>query len=116
MESKLPVDIAQKPIAEATDDELRMELSRRRDARIEKQYEARRKRFDGFTRENLNNLIPEHDRTSCSDFNTENGFPGGSNKPRCGRCALLQIIDEGIEVASNWDVTFTIEFSEIEYP
>ena len=63
------------------------------------------------TVEFLNIIQPEHDRTSCSDKDIQNGFyiedDGTVNKkypPRCRRCAYLEVItrevnpeDEGVK-------------------
>lgn len=104
----------------ATDDELRAELKRRDDARIKGLFELRNKRFNNFTMEQLNIVKPEHSRTSCSDTDIANGFTdsrdsdGHLRHPRCGRCALLQIVQGGIEAAGDFDVTFDVHFNEIK--
>ncbi len=43
-------------------------------------------------------LAPEHDRTSCSDERTSNGWRGSERAPRCVRCALLIALDDSSEV------------------
>jgi len=41
-------------------------------------------------------ISPEHDRTSCSDDNLENGLSSydGELTLRCSRCMLLEIMNE----------------------
>ncbi|KKL63997.1 hypothetical protein LCGC14_2169550 [marine sediment metagenome] len=47
----------------------------------------------------LNIIAPEHDRTSCSDENIQNGFWNG----RCTRCMYLEIINHTIELPVKFD-------------
>lgn len=52
-----------------------------------------------ITRELVDVLWPEHGRTSCSDTNTENGYPHYENgAPRCCRCMGLESINEPLEI------------------
>jgi hypothetical protein len=43
----------------------------------------------------LDFLLPEHDRTSCSDSHRTNGFHSGEvgRPPRCQRCAMLEFME-----------------------
>ena len=50
------------------------------------------------TKEFIDIICPNHDRTSCSDDNIANGFYANDDmtissvrRPRCARCALLEI-------------------------
>lgn len=40
-------------------------------------------------------FVPEHNRTSCSDENVQNGYTtaGRGGYPRCTRCALLRAVE-----------------------
>ena len=55
----------------------------------------------------LNITLPEHDRTSCSDEDIQNGFYSGSYKEkwmgRCRRCMSLQIINNDEDVPQDVD-------------
>ena len=62
----------------------------------------------------LNMILPEHDRTSCSDREINNGFYSlyigyndGSKKwqGRCRRCMALQIINKDEDVPKNTDLS-----------
>lgn len=46
----------------------------------------------------LNIIRPEHDRTSCSDDNLDNGFYSRGDKwyGRCTRCMYLEILRDGV--------------------
>ncbi len=79
-----------------TDEELNVELSRRKTLQLES---ARVKAFarahqitTGLTESMVDVLVPHHGRTSCNDVNLCNGF-GHSDltMPRCNRCALLEV-------------------------
>lgn len=50
------------------------------------------------TREIIDALRPDHDRTSCSDQNRQNGI-AGRRFPRCLRCALLDELETPGELA-----------------
>ena len=61
----------------------------------------------------LNALRPEHTRTSCSDDNLSNGwdlsgFEFGHQLIRCGRCALLELVNEEISIQEIKDLGFDI--------
>jgi hypothetical protein len=43
----------------------------------------------------INIIAPEHERTSCSDEDLNNGFYSNDNNTRCGRCTLLEILKKG---------------------
>ena len=43
----------------------------------------------------INAIVPEHDRTSCSDDNIENGFYSSTEHTRCSRCTMLQTLKQG---------------------
>jgi len=58
-----------------------------------------------LTQQAIDFVAPEHDRTSCSDTDTGNGYGGWSGKynpngskeihfPRCTRCYLLNHLEE----------------------
>lgn len=55
-------------------------------------------------------IAPKHDRTSCGDENSCNGFEecyeGGRHKFRCARCALIEI-ENGEEIPEDMEVRFT---------
>jgi hypothetical protein len=52
-------------------------------------------------------LTPDHDRTSCSDSDTCNGYGDSDRMPRCKRCFLLNQKSEG-----SWEAKdFTVELS-----
>tara|TARA_R110000782_G_scaffold220705_1_gene307929 strand:+ start:255 stop:464 length:210 start_codon:yes stop_codon:yes gene_type:complete len=60
----------------------------------------------------LNIVLPEHDRTSCSDDDVQNGFwssygyiKGGNWQGRCRRCVALQIINEDEDVPKGVDLS-----------
>ena len=61
----------------------------------------------------LNIILPEHDRTSCSDEDITNGFwsmygtESGKDKwmGRCRRCMALQIIKQDEEVPKETDLS-----------
>lgn len=43
-------------------------------------------------------ILPEHERTSCSDDNIENGFYSRNGETwhgRCSRCMMLEILKSG---------------------
>lgn len=43
----------------------------------------------------LNIIQPEHNRTSCSDDELNNGFYSNNGYTRCFRCTVLEIIKKG---------------------
>jgi hypothetical protein len=47
------------------------------------------------SKELIDLIAPQHDRTSCNDNELGNGFYSNSGNTRCGRCSLLQILKEG---------------------
>jgi hypothetical protein len=60
----------------------------------------------------LNIILPEHDRTSCSDEDLQNGFwsrrgynDKGDWQGRCRRCMSLQIIDKDEDVPKGVDLS-----------
>lgn len=83
-------------LTDFTDAELRMEVQRRaavQNGKINEHRERQRGLTEKFI-DTLLLLVPEHDRTSCSDENPCN--PGGGGHPaRCIRCALLRVKREG---------------------
>lgn len=61
-------------------------------------------------------LIGDHDRTSCSDLEHNNGFGSSeSGGYRCKRCAILDIIDSGFpEAYDNWSIQFEPMFTKTD--
>lgn len=94
-----------KPLAEWTDEEIRVEMEQRRAERRRAANARRQMQAQALTREIIDALRPDHGRTSCSDDNPANGWGsnGEGSAPRCTRCALLETLegramDEGFEL------------------
>lgn len=52
-------------------------------------------------------MCPEHDRTSCSDEATDNGFfsrNGSTWHGRCRRCMWLEVLQDG-KVPDGFDIS-----------
>ncbi len=66
-----------------------------------------------YIREHADVILPllEHDRTSCSDTNVDNGFGSrGDNGYRCAKCALIELIQHEAPESAIKDIAF-IDFS-----
>lgn len=48
-----------------------------------------------MTLDDVNELVPNHDRTSCSDENLANAYPNNMGYVRCVRCAFLYRVRNG---------------------
>ena len=95
-------------LGQFTDTELEAEMKRRREERERKLREAHQARYSygkgllddpnsrAIVLKVIDVLHPDHDRTSCSDTNLDNGW--GSNgidsHPRCIRCAILELFQQ----------------------
>lgn len=80
-------------ITKLTDEELKNELTRRRELKIAAWEEAKVV-HKKLCEKNINFLLmltPEHSRTSCSDNDICNGFMDHEHYPRCIRCFLLGV-------------------------
>jgi len=94
-----------KPLVDLTDAELQAEMDRRRKAREDAEAQRRRARADTLsrvlTREVIDALRPDHDRTTCDDERPNNGWGTRSDGGyRCTRCALLQgAPEDGYDIA-----------------
>lgn len=53
---------------------------------------ARASEREKVAKEILELICPEHNRTSCSDTDTQNGLYSNDSYTRCARCTLLEII------------------------
>ena len=65
----------------------------------------------------IDKLCPEHDRTSCSDNNIQNGFYSSTEHTRCSRCTMLQTLKEGKMPESHtgyYSVTIDVKISKKE--
>lgn len=74
------------------------EVARRTAAALESSVRRFREWSSKLTKETVNLFAAEHCRTSCSDENRNNGLRSTGpdrRSPRCVRCALLDIIEEG---------------------
>lgn len=83
-----------------SDKDLQAELARRAKEAEEARERAHAAHADAvaktLTKEFVDALMPSHQRTSCSDDNRANGFYTGSDRmPRCDRCALLELLENG---------------------
>lgn len=103
----MPEDLTNVPL-----DQLRAEVRRRED-------EAKRQRNENLQLrqalivthiDTLLQLVPEHDRTSCSDSNPSNAASG--RNPRCNRCQLLQIKQDMYN--DSYIVKLSVEFQRPE--
>lgn len=93
-------------ISKISDKELVEELKRREEEKAKQKKAELQKRYDFVTEhvDLLLELTPKHGRTSCSDENPCNGLYTPSRLPRCNRCALLQIKQEGYNDALVVDI------------
>lgn len=110
-------------LAKFTDEEIQAEIKRRADeAAHQKQraHEAQHSRqaeieaqiisdlTDEVNDADIEIIIPDHERTSCSDTEVYNGWNTRSDGgPRCKRCALLQSLE-----GSAMRVVLVVEFRE----
>jgi hypothetical protein len=53
----------------------------------------------------------EHNRTSCSDENPDNGYSYVNGHSRCNKCHLMEILDE--EYNNDFEVSFDIMINKI---
>ena len=78
-----------------------------------------------LTKEYIDIICPEHDRTSCSDDNLSNSYGGWYGDyymdtgekviyyPRCDRCYLLANLDSDVEdLEFKIDVSVNLEFKD----
>lgn len=80
-----------KSISEASTAELEAELRRRKEKLRLKREQRGLQIRQYMDIDVVNFLAPEHDRTSCSDEDTCNGWrTAGKDGPRCVRCALME--------------------------
>jgi hypothetical protein len=96
--------------AERERGELEREIQRRENmARLERHTELRAL----LKPEIINALVPEHERTSCSDADLRNGFNG--EIVRCARCALLEALNGGcFDVDYDVTVIFNIQKARVK--
>ena len=101
----------------ASDDELRAELKRREEERVaaaQRAHDAHGAMLRTvLTRQLVDALRPEHDRTSCSDTNLSNGWDtmderSGRTMPRCVRCALLETAEHSYDPVAPIYVTLAL--------
>lgn len=88
----------QSTISHFSDEELKAELiGREADRRAA--LNAAQKACTGLVFDNVNlllALVPKHDTINCSDTNLASAYNDpNSNKPRCRRCRLLEIKQDG---------------------
>lgn len=55
----------------------------------------------------MNVMVPEHDRTQCSDDNPINAYANDKGVHRCTRCILIQSIIGGFPKSLKFDVVVT---------
>lgn len=110
--AKIPKDLSDEELS-AQIGSLQQEQNRRYEEK-KRAKEAKRQAFlealhKVLSNEDVNGLVPEHGRTSCSDANLANGW-GSGNPPRCTRCALIEFIEEGpCVVEGNYTFVLQIE-------
>lgn len=50
----------------------------------------------------------EHDRTSCSDKDPQNGFDSGKH-PRCSKCALMELLEQAeYNTECEWEIQLSV--------
>jgi chorismate mutase len=64
------------------------------------QKAAKARQAARLTKEIIDILTPEHERTSCSDENQSNAYRNEMGYPRCARCYLLCRMEYGETLAS----------------
>lgn len=89
--------------------------AQREDDRKKAERKANEIWLDKFTtlkRSDLDLLIPDHERTSCSDNNVENGFGSMDDfLPRCTRCGILELLGGGVYVPEGKRLEISLSFS-----
>lgn len=65
-----------------------------------------------LTQEIIDFLCPEHGRTSCNDKNPCNGMGsnGDFSVPRCTRCGLLELMNEGLDLLGIYHQRLDVQF------
>ena len=61
----------------------------------------------------LNEIIPNHDRSSCNDDNICNGLNTAEYGHRCIRCALLELLDEDWR-DGDYEILFNVTICKIQ--
>lgn len=72
-------------------------------------------KFATLKRADIDLIVPEHERTSCSDNNIVNGFGStDSYLPRCNRCAFLELLLGDVYIPDGKRLEISVSFSLID--
>ena len=105
--------LEQNKILEEKMRKLKKQLQEIKDKEYKEKIEKNKIKLDEL-RENKDYILSlfSHDRTSCSDDNPINGYSEVSGYPRCGKCFLMEILNN--EWDNSFEVSFEIDFLRIE--